>query len=426
MWCTLFAMVGEWPEVSERVRELFRQGAETALAQPPEVLLEISRATLSGIAAATAVEDPDIVAASLRVNAANLRTWASANVTDPGRPVRAEIGEEALELTRELVRRGLDAFALDSFRSAQSTAWRLWMWNCFALTSDPAELHPLLDVSSVSISTFVGDLLQATLRCVEEEREALTRGRHGDRLACVSLLLEGASMSRARAEERLGHPLLGTHTAAVIWQESATTAAGVPTTADVAELVATTCGVSRRLVVSPSATTSWLWMTLATPVDVLSLEAVLADLPGVRVTLGRPARGMEGFTRSHLDAVAASRLVSRLGSSAQGEEAAGRRVQVVSYADVHLVDLLSHDLRRADEFVADTLGEFASASVEDHETVRVWIRSQCNATAVARAMFTHRNSVLRRLARADELLPRPVQDRMLEVGSALELLRLRA
>ena len=42
---------------------------------------------------------------------------------------------------------------------------------------------------------------------------------------------------------------------------------------------------------------------------------------------------------------------------------------------------------------------------------------------VRRALFTHRNTVLNRVARAQELLPLPLPPHLLEVGLALEIVR---
>ena len=43
----------------------------------------------------------------------------------------------------------------------------------------------------------------------------------------------------------------------------------------------------------------------------------------------------------------------------------------------------------------------------------------------AERLYTHRNTVIRRLARADELLPRPLADNLVDIAAALELLRWR-
>src|ERR1700754_1146035 len=142
-----------WEPPSPRVAELIRQGAQIALDAPPEWLDEIDRATLA--ASPEIREDPVLAAAVARTNRANLLHWAAANVRDPGSPVRANLAAEPLALARDLVRRGMDAAALDAYRVGQNVAWRRWMDTAFALTPDASELHEMLNVTSRSIGEFI-------------------------------------------------------------------------------------------------------------------------------------------------------------------------------------------------------------------------------------------------------------------------------
>jgi DNA-binding PucR family transcriptional regulator len=57
--------------------------------------------------------------------------------------------------------------------------------------------------------------------------------------------------------------------------------------------------------------------------------------------------------------------------------------------------------------------------------VLVYVREQSNASRAAKRLYTHRNSLLRRLARAEQLLPRPLSENSVEVAVALEVLRWR-
>ncbi|MDM2116420.1 helix-turn-helix domain-containing protein, partial [Mycobacteroides abscessus] len=126
--------------------------------------------------------------------------------------------------------------------------------------------------------------------------------------------------------------------------------------------------------------------------------------------------GMAGFRRTHMDAAAAQRLLARLGSP----------LSVVRYEDVHLMDLLSADPASADQFVTDVLGEFQSASPVLHQTVLTYVEEALNRTSTAERLYTHRNTIDRRLARVDELLPKPFARNPIEVAAALTLLRVRA
>src|SRR3712207_4188538 len=104
-----------WPDVSPRVRELFRRGAEVALDPRDDWIEELHTAALGGPRMRPVAEDPVLAAATRRVNLANLPHWAAANVQHPGRLVPANAGAETLETARDLVRRGPGAGAPDGY-----------------------------------------------------------------------------------------------------------------------------------------------------------------------------------------------------------------------------------------------------------------------------------------------------------------------
>lgn len=403
----------DWPEASPRVRELFRAGAEVVLQAPPEWLEELHAAVLTGERAGPIAADPVLAEGARRSNVANLLHWAASNVRSPGARVAPAVGPEILDVARDLVRRGLDEGGLDSYRTAQAVAWRRWMQICFALTSDVDELRVLLDLSSVSISTFLDDTIAAIAERIEAEREELTSGTHGERRATVALLLEGAPVSRQRAEQALGYGLTGPHTAAVVWGRPDTRP---PDLEAAAEAVRSAAGAARRLTVVASAAALWLWLPVAAGLDEAALLPALAALPDVRVAVGRPGRDLAGFRRSHLDAVTTQQMLARLGSAQQ----------LARYDDVQLAALVTADAASAEDFVRDVLGDLATADAETRTTVLTWIRTGCATSHTAELMYTHRNTVVRRLARAEALLPRPLQDDLLPVAVALEVLRWRA
>ncbi|GAA3392910.1 PucR family transcriptional regulator [Cryptosporangium minutisporangium] len=397
---------------STRVRELIRRGAEIALHPPGAWIEELYAAALGGERMRAIAEDPVLSEGARRTNVANVLHWAAANLQRPGERVPANVSAEVLEIARDLVRRGLDERALDSYRTAQNVAWRHWMEICFELTDDPAELRELLDVSSRSIGTFLDDTVTALTVRMQAEREELTRGTHAERRAAVTLLLEGAPISRSRAEDQLGYRLGGPHVAAIVWSSTGTPMSELE---DTAEAVRKAGGASRRLTVLAGAGTVWIWLPTA---DAPPTEALQAHLPGsadVRVAVGRPGRDLEGFRRSHLDALTTQRMLARLTSP--------RRI--ARFEDVQLVAALTADPTQADEFVAETLGELAAAEPELRDTLVTYLREQCNSSRTAERLFTHRNTVLRRLARADDLLPRPLAQNTIAVAAALEVLHWR-
>jgi DNA-binding PucR family transcriptional regulator len=245
------------------------------------------------------------------------------------------------------------------------------------------------------------------------ERAELTRGAHAERRAVVSLLLEGAPLSRARAEAQLGYGLTGPHTAVIIWTGSGDAAPDQLEAA--AEAAMRASGVTRRLTVVAGAAALWVWLPVGRAPQAAALAAELSGAPDVQLAVGRPGADVDGFRRSHLDAGTTQRMLARLTSPQQ----------VARYEDVQLVALLTSELTRVDEFLTDMLGDLLTSDAETREAVLTYVRELGNASRTAERLFTHRNTVLRRLARADDLLPRPLAENVLGVAAALEVLRWR-
>ncbi|MGV9670498.1 MULTISPECIES: PucR family transcriptional regulator [unclassified Gordonia (in: high G+C Gram-positive bacteria)] len=400
-------MDGEWPEVSPEVRDLIRQ-ASILVTDPPAGWVDVLHdASLSGVRMKTIADDPVLAEGTRRTNLANTMRWAHHNVSHPGERVPAQLTPEIMTAARDLVRRGLDESSLDAFRTAQSAAWRLWMDICFELTEDPTVLRQLLDVTSLSISTFIDDTVTAMSEQMRAEREELSRGTHAQRQEAVSLVLEGAPIPLARAESQLGYRLSGPHTALVLW--SVTPGAATQLESAAQELSRAT-SARRTLPIVAGASSWWMWL----PANGIG-DPDLSSFADIRVSVGRPAVDVEGFRSSHFQALSTQRRHARLGASRQ----------VVHYDDIRLASLLTADEAAGKEFVTDTLGALADADDELVDTIRTWIGLQCNTSRTAETMYTHRNTIIRRLARADELLPRPLTDALVDIAAALEIMRWR-
>src|SRR3984893_11414668 len=297
----------EWERPSERVCELMRSGAEIVVNVPQEWLEEMDRATLSSEYMRTIAGDPVLAGTTERSNRAELDHGAASNTSPPGEPVPANLGAAPLAIARDLVRRGLDESAVDAYRIGQNVAWRFWMQIAFGLTSDPQELRELLDVSSLSINSFIDATIAGIYRQMEIEREELTGGTHAERREAVELILDGAPITRQRAESKLGYRLDQRHTAAVVW-------GGEPDT-DLSDLdraveALTPAGEGRRpLSVPAGAAPRLVWLLGRDSPALARAAAALEQLPGVRIAVGPDAAGIEGFRRSRLDAITTQRMV---------------------------------------------------------------------------------------------------------------------
>jgi transposase len=123
------------------------------------------------------------------------------------------------------------------------------------------------------------------------------------------------------------------------------------------------------LTVIASSSSVWAWLAAA---DTGAITAATAAHPAVRIALGPAGTGASGFRRSHFDAVAAQRLMSRRPD-----------LRVARFADVQLVTLALQDEQRAREFVARTLGTLAGADPESRDTLCVYIGEHFSAARAA-------------------------------------------
>jgi len=399
-----------WERPPSRIATLLGAGAALVLQTPEETISAIDEATFSGLPHEVA-EDPILAGAVRRANRTALYAWARANVVDPGAEVPASLGAEELGLARDLVRRGLDDTGLQAYRVGQNVAWQKWMEIAFTLTSDPEELRELLAVSAHSIFAFVDATVRRLADQVRSEREQLTHGTHVERLEAVSLIVSGAPVSRERMATRLGYELGQHHTAAIIWSDDPETASGALSQA--ADVLIQDARDHRPLVVVASAAALWLWVPGRRGLERAQLDAAVHTRPEVRIAVGPTAQDVEGFRRSHLNAMAAQRLMMRAPSSPR----------VGIYDAIELVALLTHDEEAYGQFVKRVLGQLETADPELRETLRVYLAEQSSSTRTAEIMFTHRNTILGRVRRAEQLLPRPLSENSLAVAVALEAAR---
>lgn len=397
-----------WPTPSRAAQDLIRQAAEAALQPKVEWIEAFNAAVFVPDRVGPVVDDPVLREVTQRANMSSMLLWAGTNWERPGARVAPNLGEDVIESTRSAIRRGYEEAVLETWRTGQNAAWQIWMEICFSLTDDAALLHEVLSVTSRSMSAFTDDSIAAVADVIRTERADSSQGNHPERLAVVSRILAGSQVERAGAEVTLGYALTGSHLAVILW--------GSAVSGDelerASQAVMTAVGTRRRLTVLATGSSSWLWLPVTAAPRAEDLAGPLSTVPSVRVAIGRPRDDLDGFRQSHLEAVSVQRMMAALATPRQ----------VGTYVDTQLVALLSDDVDRADTFVSDTLGELAHADVEVQTTVRVYLEEQCNAARVADRLFTHRNTIVRRLARAEELLPRPLADNPISVGAALQLL----
>lgn len=393
---------------SPAVRELIRQVALSCHRVLPEALDDLDQQTLSALGMTAVAADPELSAATIRVNHANVDHWLTANIPYPGEPVPANTSRELLDYFRNAVRRGLDGAGLDAFRTGQNAAWRLWMGEMFAQAEDLEQARAALELTSASISDFVDRTMRAVADTMRAERTELLHSSQAEKREVVELILAGQAISPDRASQVLGHRLAGPHTAYVVWTSAPDPDSGV--LADTARRIAAAWGATRTLTVVPSAGSLWVW------VDSPPGEYPATRIPDeLQVAVGSHGDGLEGFRRSNLDAVTVQQMLARLDSPNR----------IATIEEVALVNLATRDPLAADEFLRHTLGDLAAADPELGALLRAHLHGGSSVSATAQALHMHRNTVTRQLAKAEQLLPAPLDGGGVAVAVALDILHWR-
>ena len=393
--------------LSPQAAELARRIARVFLDEPADLMAEV-HAAVSAAADEPLRSEPVLAAEVAASTRANVLHWAASVWRDPGGRVPANLTPEVLGIAREAFRRGIEQTVYTTYHAGQNVVWAYWMRTAFSLSSDPAVLRQVLEAGSTSVSDFVSDMVAVLSEQLRREREELARSSHARRFEVVSLILESAPITTARASTQLGYDLRRRHTAAALWTDPRHPDQAA--LAQAAEALGPATGAAQVLTVIASSSSGGVWLATAADADAGTITAATAAYPAVRVAVGPPGSGAGGFRRSHFDAVATQRLMSRRPG-----------LRVARFADVQLVTLAIGDEQRAREFVTRTLGNLASADPELRDTLAVYVREQFSAARTARALYTHRNTVLNRLQRAERLLPLPLAGHGVEVGVALDI-----
>jgi len=393
--------------LSPQAADLVRRIARAILDEPADLMDQVHEA-VSAAADEPLRSEPVLAAEVAASTRSNVLHWAAGIARDPAGRVPANLTPEVLGIAREAFRRGIEQTVYTTYHAGQNAVQAYWMRTAFTLSADPAVLRQVLAAGSESVAGFVDDMVAALSEQLRRERVELARSSHARRFEVVSLILDSAPITTVQASTQLGYDLSRRHTAAVLWTD--------PRRPDQAALAAAAgaLGPATRarqvLTVVASSSSVWAWLAAAADTGAGAITAAIAAYPAVRVAVGPAGAGADGFRRSHFDAVATQRLM-------------GRRpdLPVARFADVQLVALALADEQNAREFVARTLGTLADADRELRDTLCVYIGEQFSAARAARALYTHRNTILNRLQRAERLLPLPLAGHGLEIGVALEI-----
>jgi DNA-binding PucR family transcriptional regulator len=365
-----------WPPPSREVADAIRSLCQRLLTETDAWIDAFARPSLVAQNDPALLADASLVEEDHALNRSDLVQWLTANVQQPGRRVEPYVGP-------------------------RTTAY-INVADC----ADPDLLVGVLDVTAQSLVQYALDSV-AALR--QAGLAAAMGNTDAEGIALIQLIASGAPIAEDLAEGRLRYRMVRWHVGLVLWVDD-------PQEADALdEAIATvrsSAGGRSALVARASATSRWIWISGEAVPNLHHVEKALATTGGVRAAVGRPGRGLEGFRSSHQDALAAQALVIRLGSD--------RRF--TAYGDVELIDALTRDRAGARRFVINTLGPLAEADTALRQALLTYVQCGFSTTRAAAGLYAHRNTVERRVSRANELSAVKVEDNPTHVAAALLVL----
>jgi PucR C-terminal helix-turn-helix domain/GGDEF-like domain len=333
---------------------------------------------------------------------------------DPG---RVEAPAAAIEYARRLAQRGVPIVAL--VRAYRIGHARFLHWCFEELANEAADGHIRAEATRrmTELSfTYVDRASEQVIVVYEEERDRWLHNRATVRVARVRSLLAEEDFDIDATESTLGYRLRRHHLGLVAWIREP-----IRGHEELFVLERAAAALARRagahgnpLFVPCDESSAWVWLPVGSQpsvADVVLSEAV--DDPDVCISVGEPGDGVEGFRRTHRQALAAQAVALAAGPAGPS---------VTAFADIRPIALMASDLDATRAWVLDTLGPLA---IDDDQharlrtTLRVFLSTGGSYTSTADRLTMHKNTVHYRVNRAEEMRGRPIQADRLDVELAL-------
>lgn len=251
------------------------------------------------------------------------------------------------------------------------------------------------------------------------ERDRWVRSAAALRTEEVRAILNGTQADELRASKRLRYDLRRQHIGLLIFTDAVDGEGTMSLFERIAQDCARVLGGTDVLSVPIGQLTLAAWVGFADrapdPAALGPVRTIEALEAGVHLAVGEPAPGIEGFRRTHADALVARR-VDRLRDRRPGS--------VTRYVDAALLGLLAQDHAEALRFAMAELGPLAESTDAARRiaaTLRVFLEEGSSHVRAARRLGVHENTIAYRVKRAEALLGRPLDDRALELQAALLL-----
>jgi DNA-binding PucR family transcriptional regulator len=329
----------------------------------------------------------------------------------------------ALEHARRLAQRGVDADSLvRTYRLGHPAVLRIVLDEIRAAQFDTQLGFDVFEHIASASFRYIDRVSRLVLTAYQNERDRWLANQNWVRALRIREVLDGSEIDIDEVTEALRYPLRRCHLCMIMWcGESEHGNELVAMERFVTQLAKSLGADERPLFVAADRVTGWAWVPLADDAApdaakrIREFADARADAPWIAA--GDPLPGIDGFRRSHRQALAARAVVMASGSHPPAVTAAGDPGLAVAAQ-------FCADLEEARAWVGDVLGPLASATDSDErmrETLRQFLHAGCSFKATAEELHLHVNSVKYRVQRALERRGRPITDDRLDLEVALLL-----
>ncbi|MGW6332958.1 PucR family transcriptional regulator [Nocardia rhamnosiphila] len=325
-----------------------------------------------------------------------------------------------VEYARVVAQRGLPVAVLEQgSRLTRNVMLRWCLEQLGVLGNDPETVAEAAVDLMARLTTWTDELYRELLEVYEVAYKAWLRNRTAARSARIEDILAGRTVEASAVEATLDYRLQQWHLGAIAWTDQPSSEDDLARLDKAIAVLGKHLGCTSRPLFEPrDERTAWAWLPLGLR-DRPDLPEITSAIDGwddsVRVALGAVRKGRPGFIRTHQQAALAAVV-------ARASQTPGLRV--VPIEEVGAVALMCSDLGRARLWVRDVLGPLADDDPTfalHRETLRVFLASGGSYTSTAASLTMHKNSVMYRLRKIENLLGRSVRERRLDLENALLL-----
>ena len=335
---------------------------------------------------------------------------------------RVQAPTAALEHARRLAQRGVPVHALiRAYRIGQRRMNELVLAEVRATDMAALVKIAVLEQMSAPLFAYSDRITQQVVEVYEEERERWLENQNSLRAMRVREILAGnAPIDVDAATAMIRYPLQWHHLAVVMWCPHA----GVEgdelpgLQRFLRELGQVAGAAAAPLFIPADRTCGWGWLPFRTtsPQAIAHVRRFATACPHApSLGIGSLAAGVDGFRRSHRQALAALSVATARNQREQ-------TVLAVTDPGLSVAALLAGDLGEAREWVAEVLGDLAVDTDSDarlRETLRVFLASGGSYKEAAERLTVHANTVKYRVGRALARRGRPIDHDRLDVEVAL-------